>query len=560
MSSGSAILYPWRENAAYDRYTIPFYIKDGNRSLFSKMYPKGFPFADRLQTEYEQRILLPEHKENKGEIKIESKGENITSLIITIDGIGDKEQILYSDILVHHPDSILTMVSREIPLSGIELLNIRLYAEGKVGEQASITFSKLDILVGEKSIDQYPLRHLAEISENINLRTIPIKEFENKILEKTDNKILAFGESVHNNIAIRDFTYEFIRKQVYEHNCKLVILEIPLEKSLAYNRYIQDSDYELEEDLYLKEKKVDVLLDTLRKYNLGKKTEDKVSFLGMDYTSLFNENQNTAIDIFDYLVTRNHKLKAVEIDDLMIHLINNKDWSEVLTFMEEHKSKLEEYLSIDDYNCIKHILTLSGSMGANAINRFIKRDSVMFENTKFFMNNFAYKGGNIIICSHAIHTNIISTYPAVPCTPFGKYMKDKYKQNYISLLILTGQGEVRAFDGNYNRKVNTLSSPPKGSVEYYLSSLKKGDLYMPLTSELDHIVLSRFKGSHHISQEFFPFNLYERYQGLFFIEKKTNQPDNKIESDFQDNMERFKQKNKERKMFFEELKKHRNIN
>ncbi|MDR1938969.1 MAG: hypothetical protein LBQ73_10810, partial [Tannerellaceae bacterium] len=76
MGRDSAVLCPWRENAAYSNYAIPV-PSDG---LFTQVYFKQFPFIDRLKTEFEQRILLPDNNEKKGKVLFECKGTNIALL------------------------------------------------------------------------------------------------------------------------------------------------------------------------------------------------------------------------------------------------------------------------------------------------------------------------------------------------------------------------------------------------------------------------------------------------------------------------------------------------
>jgi hypothetical protein len=54
-------------------------------------------------------------------------------------------------------------------------------------------------------------------------------------------------------------------------------------------------------------------------------------------------------------------------------------------------------------------------------------------------------------------------------------------------------------------------------MEYFLSLIDDNVFYTPLTVDFNELTLSRFQGSHHIPQEFYPFNLYQRFKGVFFI-------------------------------------------
>ena len=158
MRSDSAVVYPWRENGAYSNYTIPAYIQDSNRNLFAKKYFKGFPFSKRLRSEYEQRILLPNNNIKEAVIGFEGKGDNIKLVSIILDAIGKQENILFSDTLRFRPDSILSLVTQNINLNNAEMLNVRINVEGEIDKNAYIAFSRLDILIDGKPIDEFPVR------------------------------------------------------------------------------------------------------------------------------------------------------------------------------------------------------------------------------------------------------------------------------------------------------------------------------------------------------------------------------------------------------------------
>ena len=98
-------------------------------------------------------------------------------------------------------------------------------------------------------------------------------------------------------------------------------------------------------------------------------------------------------------------------------------------------------------------------------------------------------------------------------------------------------------------------APPIGSIEYFLKSLKQEVLFLPMTSDLNRIVLSRFKGSHHILQEFYPVNFYQRYAGIFFINNSmydTSPEKNKLS--FKKASEEFIMKNRQRQKILEDIK------
>lgn len=559
MKSDSLILYPWLENAAYANYTLNSYIDNSSiRPLFTKMYMKGFPFKNRLKTENEQRILLPIHKEKKGRIEFESKGENLKYVSLIIDGLNSEETILFSDTLTFVPDTSLNTVSKNIALTKVELLNIRINAEGEPDKDARISFSKLNVRIGNKSIDEYPVRELPGMTHNIELDIIPIdfvaKEGFGKIAILNNSKIIGLGESIHGNSNIKNLAYSFVNEAVESHNCKLVIIEMPMEDSFSFNRYIHNDEYIMDSTLII-EDEMQQLLDKLQKYNQTKASGDKVSLFGMDYNRLLSTHQSSAITIFDFITHLNRELELSVIDKLAI-LLMEEDWSKAIHYLQENKSDLQALLTFDEIESMYHILALSQSLGTDGIQRFIDRDSVMFVNTTFLLNQFlSTQNSKAFIYGHAAHINFVSTFPAVPCKPFGAYMKEVYHDDYSPLLILTGLGNSMAYDDKYNRSDSTLQELPINSVEFFLNSYENELFYLPITSHFDKLLISRFKGSHHFPQEFFPYNLYQRYKGLFFVKSLHTPLNDTKELPFDEAIERFILKNNNRIEVLSDIKK-----
>ena len=457
----SSVLYPWRINAAYIPSQVPLLLQQKGEDRFmltSVFYPE-------LKTELDQRILLPLHQEETGEITFECKTKNIDHFFLLLNGISAREEILFSDTILCRPDNAMSSVHGNIPLSGIEALDIRIYAEGQKDITAQIAFSKLDITIGGLPIDSFTLRELPPFSlQAEKLKTIPVETS----LEMNFSRIVGIGESVHENSTIREFVHQFILKQAKLHNRKLVLFEGDADRFLAYDRYIQDLNFQLDTtDLYLKEINLTHLLNRLRAYNADKKEIDRIHIFGVDQSWTC---KLTAAGLSDYLTRLNQTLKSPEMDQLAL-LLKDVDRQKSLLYLAGKKDKLRELLTAGTYGYIVHFLNLSNEVGDEFSSRFIKRDSVMFENTRFLLDNFG-KETKTIVYGHAGHLNPISTYPAVPCRPLGNYLKDLYKEDYTSLLVLTDKGKAFAYGAHYNRTEMLLVVPPEGSVEYFLSSFK----------------------------------------------------------------------------------------
>jgi len=113
-------------------------------------------------------------------------------------------------------------------------------------------------------------------------------------------------------------------------------------------------------------------------------------------------------------------------------------------------------------------------------------------------------------------------------------MQEQYSDAYSPLLILTGEGTGIAYDQHYNQQKTFLHKLPFNSMESFLSTFDENIFYIPLTPEFNRLILSRFKGSHHMPQEFYPFNLYQRYKGIFFSKNLGRKPMENKEVTFQE--------------------------
>lgn len=559
MKGDSLNRYPWHENAAYAINSIPFSKKVADRLLFTKAYLKGFPFCDRLRTELMQRILLPYHNEKEGSFEFEYEGNNLKSVSIILDGINDEEEIVYSDTLIFVPDNNkLTTASKKIVLADFDLLDIRINAEGNISEDAYLSLSKFNILIGDKAIDEYPVRELPVLALKNETNHIPIELKTGKGLEEINtignSRIIGLGESIHGTNSIGRLINQIILQAVEKQKCRLVLLEMHLEKALSLNRYIQTPGYTIDSMDVLKPATRN-LLNALRIYNSGKEDNEKVNLFGFDYNSIYSKTQNSAMDIFDFVTQLNYSLKNPEVDQFAV-LLMEEDWGKAINFLETHRIKIQEVLTTDEIDCIIHILNLSRNMGTDGIKRSMCRDSVMFVNTKFLVDKYSSSQNlKTIIYGHAVHINPVSAFPALPVKPLGHYIKEAYQEEYSPFLFVVGKGTATAFNAKYDLITNSLGNNPKASVEYLLSSFKEEALYLPLNADFNRLVLSRFKGSHHTSPEFYPFNLYQRYNGIFFINNVCAQNDKRNEVLFEESSMRSGMKMKQRKSVLEEIKK-----
>ncbi|WP_298648568.1 erythromycin esterase family protein [uncultured Proteiniphilum sp.] len=526
----SSTLYQWRINPRYYANPYTFFWGVENNPPSIQYYSTGYSPADQLQSEIAQRILLPLHSEKDGMVKLSYKSKNIESAYMVMAGIDKQEQILYSDTLHLIPDTNIVSLSRKIHLQQAELMDLKIFVRGEEkGKNAApyypkLEVSSLDIFIGKKHIDQYPVRKLSFPFSAGKTLTIPINGNDRNSIDRIEalkrKKIVGFGESVHHNMCVTEMISQLIMHRVREGECRLVILEQPMEKVLHYNYYIQHKDAGATLD-DLHSSPFTGLLEQLREYNLTKEPEDRVLLFGMDYVYRSNAAENSAITIFDYISNRNKKSKIKLLDEFALLLADYTEPAVILSYLKKNRELLEEHLSREDYKCISHILNLSCGLGENNNERNYMRDSVMYLNTRFIMDNFCPADKQAIIYGHTCHLNPVSTYPSIPCQPLGYYLRKWYKEDYSSLLFTIGTGFAEATGITGVLEEKGLMSPPEGSMESFLNSYTENVVYLPLNKNFNILMLSRNKGNRHVPQEFFPYNFYQRHAGVVFIKECT---------------------------------------
>lgn len=559
MGPNVSIEYPWMENAAFASCAINSSVKVADRTLFAKKYLRGFPYGC-LRTELEQRVLLPVHSEEEGLVAFDGTGENLKRISILLDGINSEEKCVFSDTVTFVPENSLIRISKKILLDGVDMLNIRIRADGVADKEAYIAFSKLDIMIGNKNINEYPIKELPKFSLPNDFVYVPFQSDTENVSGKIDvmnnHKIIALGESIHGSSSIRHLVYKLIMENVENQNCKLILWEMPMEKSLIYNRYVLDNKFKLDSaELSLLDEQRIRFMNELKRYNSSKNEDEKVRLLGMDYNNVLSSAQNSAVDIFDFVTHLNRYLKIPEVDRLSV-LLMEKEWNDAIEYIRKYESNIRKLLTKDEIECIIHTLFLSSNIGNDRVERFIKRDSVMFVNTNFLLDQFSpLSDTKVVVYAHSVHVNPISTYPVVHCEPFGKYMKNRFSDDYLPLLLLVGNGSMTVYDQEFNKGKEALQRPPAKSLEFVLNQIDSDVLYFTITSHFDDLVLSRFQGDRKSPQEFYPYNLYQRYKGVFYIKNSWEFDGDRERVKALDKAEKFLLRNKNRLNILDDIKK-----
>lgn len=515
--------YFYITNSAYAQpVRIPFIAKDHKSGeLFTPNH-----FYTSMRCVMRTSILLPDMPERKqGDISLEVKGRNLESLSMMVQGLDYREKVLFNDTVSFVPDTVYSKLCCDFPAVNAEMLDVTIDVKGKENSISSIIYSNIEIKIDGQVINNMPVRSIPDVVVD-KKHIIPINEDSDiplsKIKSLRGKKIIGIGESVHKHYDINSFVYRLMEESIKGLGCRLLVVEIPIEKSLFYNRYISDSSFVLPQEQmeYVALKNYMPFFDTLRRHNAKCSPEERVMLLGMDYNTETRAGKNSLSDLFDFVCALNNKKPMREVDRLAVMLYDNKP-SEALEYIKCHRQELENVLTSDELKCIEHILSFSTKISADSSERIILRDSMMMENISFMERNFASDPDcKIIAYGHAVHLNYLSVYPVDNLRSAGNYLHERYGDLYGSFFVTTDRGYVHTLGPEGSVYFPELCYPCDGSIEKVLSHTVKTSCYLPVTKEYDRIVMTRAVVAIHIKDKlftFYPVNLYQRYDGVFYV-------------------------------------------
>ena len=510
------------KNIAYLQIGCMAYMNKEHK--YEEMFTLPTSMSPSFRSVIRNRIFLPDVRgKKKGEISLEVKGNEIENLSIILQGLDIREYVMFEDTLRYVPDTCYTVFKRCFSLENVEMLDVKIYVEGEQEKKSKVSYSEMDIKIDGKSINDFPIRHIPDLiieKDRLIATDDEIGDILGNVKEFNGKRIIGIGESVHHHEGIKNLAFRIMEEGIKKFRCILVAIEMPISESLYFNRYISDPSFILPKELLEDEriKEYLVFLDNLRHYNSQCSYGKRVRLLGMDYNTYQSQDQNSSIDLFDFLSYINKDQRNYEVDMLSVMLFDNR-LADALEFLKTHKQKLEKVMTEDEVLCMEYILSFGIRMNKDKIARVLLRDSVMMENISFMEKTFVTSSKDrIMVYAHASHLNKLSAYPTDNYSSAGKFLYEKYGDSYASFLLVSDKGGYKVQNEYGIIKNSKLQLPCSGSMEKALSMIGKKFCYVPVTDKDERIVLSRFTGLYDSSEcQFFPFNLYRRYDGVFYV-------------------------------------------
>jgi hypothetical protein len=430
---------------------------------------------------------LPSVDSDSMSVSCTCKSQNLKRANLVISGISEREEILYSDTLsingyedwhtFHKEVSLrnVAMIKLSLGFTGIESGEfVKLRGEKKDGLQ-NLWIDRIEMKVnGKMIVDYYPVSRpaCAPLSQNnvIVGDSLLSPIFESPFKSK---KIVAFGESVHGSETINRKIIQLFRHGIENDDRRLILLELPLEKTLYLNRFVQgDIGFHvdniksyLEHTLYSDTAWTDFFI-WLKEYNAG--TKEKVWLLGIDHE---NEHLVTELDLFEYLTAINRTAPDYDITEFCKVLLKTRmKIEEKLLIFQSHDCFKNRLGSLES-KIVEHCFQLIIQARSRPVLDFVLRDEMMFENLHFLYNHFSQKA--VVYChfGHACPSSI-GIKPSL-----GFLAKRVFGDDYFVVGIFVGGGKTLN-NGKKGLTLSLLRVNEIGTFEDWLSQVQRDEFYV----------------------------------------------------------------------------------
>ena len=421
--------------------------------------------------------------------------------------------------LAAHNGSIYDL---RLPLSDnqTELLQLTFIAAARKPILDSTMVSLVDsrIWLDGQDISHLPLRTYPTPSFSLS-RAQSIDPSTGKGLSSIDllrkKRIIGLGETVYGHIGFQLLQQEVAKYLIEQRSCRLILTEQPLERSLCWNRYIQDPSYTIDTTsippLQLAQ------LKYLRTINAQR--TDKVFYLGMDYVYEHNVLSSTPRAIIDFVTSLSSWGKSRALDQLVLAL-QDSSARQVVSYIDREQQALLPDLSPEELALIRHILLISEFAGVHRRVRIDIRDLVMAENARLLIDLLSPDPKRaVLITANLGHLSLASILPMKIFPSLGCRLRAAYGRDFTTIAMLSPVGE-QLFQDMYtkSRIISSVAEPPTTSIEAHVQRLPApACFYMPIPKELDKLYLLRSYGSAENGLSFTPQNLFRRAEGMIVL-------------------------------------------
>ncbi|MDR2148490.1 MAG: erythromycin esterase family protein, partial [Tannerella sp.] len=395
-----------------------------------------------------------------------------------------------------------------------------LYYEMNKAAEQHFWYDTVVVTAGNKSL--YPVAPTPiRMGERLNKKAVI--DLSGNDLSKISSifdgkKVIGLGETIHGSREIQEMAIALIKDRIVNGNCKLVLLELPIDLMLESDLYVTGmlpqediGDIVLKHNVLFSFPEESIYRDFLlwlRDYNT--QHDENVHLLGMDVMRLIffgrlnaiGDVINAVMDSANYrdfysLVGNCYNNGSIITEDSLIEKEPElrKNIGDTYTDLLLYVNALSFHESPETKDPDLSLGPLLG--GIDAVYSILIRDSGMWQNTSFLLDLFLKEDETAVIYAHNGHLNKIKR-PADYKEPLGYYLDKKYGDQYTAIAITAGTGSrTGSISGSDNAGflADTLRLPAENSMEYLCHKTGIKRFCYPAAAIPDNIRYIRFMGS-----------------------------------------------------------------
>ncbi len=503
-------------------------VKGARSLLITKPYQKG-----EYNMSLSQFILLPKPSKTI-QASMFAQNKKLFAAGLKISGLDKNRNLLASDSVSLIKNNSWEKFEVSIASDkAIEILLVEIKAKETFKEKKprvklwidnlQIALDGIDLYSCKSPYYEYIMGGMGDINKNVPLTDqLALPE---KVLNDIDSRIIGFGETAHGSNEIAKSVFNNIEQLILNHNCRLVLLELPIDLGIRLNQYVNGEirDEDLKRLVYKCRFDNDGLctfLRWLKQYNSTNR--EKVALFGFDdylgdipfhinYFLLGGKPNSATIDtlvgMINFQTSRSLPLKfAVKNVAELTALLGEKGYK---TFIQYLKVRTDS---------LYRIAPLSKSYVWNEVNK----DYLLWQNTKFAIDNLSNGKSKIAVYSHLSHLNKKVPIFLNSVKSLGGYMADDYGDNYFLIGMIIGDGKVSMLVPSNKIVVQEIGFPILRSIESFCVGVGTGNFYksLPLLSTVP--ILYRVIGNYYCeAREFEPSFTDKSMDAILFIRQST---------------------------------------
>ena len=454
-------------------------------------------------------------------VRVKYKSKDVQHFYVTLNSLTNGARVARRDTIMLPASPNWAEATSQLHLKHADLLSVTLEATGKKDTLGTIQLADFGVYAdGKKLSNEVPDAEVAPLFQRSDLLNWTFGNYGN--IPCMDSQILGIAETIHGTKTMNAVAMDMMKERILKHQCKLVMLELPMESIFYINRYVKnDPRFKFSHisnyiDNSLLGEPTKAFIEWLKQYNATH--DNSVSLLGFDTNAEWLRGQ---VDLFDFFYTLNDGKKSPEMINFCKAVLQDmrpfskRDIAALLDSSEVVKSCLQK----DELLLVRKSIRLMQWFAKRPV-RYSLRDRLMAQFTQFAIDSVFPKETAVTMYAHTGHLNYSQATLPVHLNYFsaGHYLKEKYGENYRCIDIATYQGAT-IVSGKYGAYAGgKLAAVPQRSLEYQLGQLGVDSVYLPMSKlQSSEALQMRMAGNGSIKVQFIYCYPQTRVDGVLFV-------------------------------------------